>query len=468
MKALSPQRAVALGAAAVVLWLVQGCVLAPPGLQDERRRLDAQRQFELAAQTLELEPLPSPAAWTDVLRRALVANGDLQRAYFEWKAALARVDQAAAWPNTNLMVGYTYMFSGGNMKGWDRSTFAFQPDPMTNLQLPVKPAQAGKAALQDAIAAGRRFAAAKFALQRRVLNAYYDLALIEELIRIQARNVELLEGLAQSARARVQAGAGQQDLLKAQIELRMAQNELQNAQAQAASAKAMLNGLLARDAQAPLTIEPQLPTPRRVPDDARLLAMGVADNPELAALAAEAQGRSDALELARLRYLPDINPMFAFTGEVSQMAGAAVMLPTNLPAIRGAVGEAQAMLRASQAASRQAHRDKAAEFVAALYFMRNAQRQAELYEGPITALAEQSLTSSRTTYATGTAGYAELYDSQRTLLNVRLTAAQMRIERERRLAELEALAGVDVETLMLPTTVTAPATGPGGIESEGK
>jgi hypothetical protein len=65
-----------------------------------------------------------------------------------------------------------------------------------------------------------------------------------------------------------------------------------------------------------------------------------------------------------------------------------VMLPTNIPAIQGAIHESQAMIRSSQATSRQTCRDRAASFVAALYFMRNAERQADLYQKTILPLAE--------------------------------------------------------------------------------
>jgi cobalt-zinc-cadmium efflux system outer membrane protein len=432
--------------------LCSGCVLAPSGTQSEQRRLDQYSpSFEQPIDQRQLPPLPAPATWQDVLRHAFLVNGELEAAYFDWKAAMARINQAASWPNSSLAVSYSYMFSGGNIKSWNRNTFGFQPDPAMNLQLPMKSAQAGKVALQDARTAGFRFLGMKFDIQRRVLLAYYDLVLMEEQIRIQQQNVDLLRGVAESTRARVQAGAPQQDLLKAQVEYRLAQNDLQNMEAQRRSAQALLNGLLSRPPEDALTLPPALPAARPVAaNDEELIAMGVGQNPELAALAAQVTGRQDALELARLRYIPDINPMLFFTGSVSQTLGAMVMLPTNVPANQGAIAESQAMLRSSQAASRQTGRDRAAGFVAALYFMRNAERQTELFQNTVLPLAEQAMNSSRVSYMAGTVGYSDLIDSQRTLLNTRLMTAQVRMEREKRLAELEALAGTDIETLAAP------------------
>ena len=424
--------------------------------------MDEHSQFQRPLEERELPPLPSPATWQDVLRQAFLANGELESAWFEWKAAMARIDQAASWPNSNLAFSYSYMFSSGNMKAWDRSTLGLGFDPSMNLEWPIKTAQAGQVALQDARAAGLRFCALKFDLQRRVLSAYYDLAWAQERLRIQRQNVELLQLLSQSARARVQAGAALPDLLKVQTEYRLAENDLLSLQAQAGSACAMLNGLLGRAPQAPLALRPELPAPRAVPaDDAQLIAMGVSQNPELAALAAQVAGRSDALELARLRYIPDITPQVSITGSISQMVGAMVMLPTNMPAIKGAIEESASMLRSAQAASRQTQRDRAAGFVAALYFMRDAERQARLFEQDVLPLAQQAMSSSRQAYTAGSVSYVDLIDSQRTLLNVRLMTAQVRIEREKRLAELEALAGTDIETLAGdPQPAGAPTTMP--------
>jgi outer membrane protein TolC len=157
-----------------------------------------------------------------------------------------------------------------------------------------------------------------------------------------------------------------------------------------------------------------------------------------------------------MMYIPDINPMASFTGSVSQMVGAMVMLPTNAPRIRGMIDEARAMVRESQAMLRQSHSDRAAAFVAALVGLRNAERQTRVFEETILPRAEQTLSSSRQAYSTGTGTFIELVDAQRTLLDVRLLIVEARAEREKRLAELEELAGVDIETLAGPTS--APAT----------
>lgn len=426
-----------------------GCTLAPQGTMEEQAKAEKLSTiFEPPLEPDQLPRLPARADWRSVLHRAFLANGELRSAYFEWKAALARIDQAATWPNSNVAVSFSYMFSAEQMKSWDRTTIGLGFDPSMNVSLPIKVQTAGLVALEAARQAGEKFRAVKFDIQRKALAMYLDLALAEEKIRIERQNLQLLKLVSDSASSRSQAGGPLQDLLKAQIETRMAENELANLESEARSMRGQLNGMLARDARAPLSLPPSLPSPRPVPaDDAQLIAVAVDQNPELAGLARQVAGRKDALELARLAYFPDIIPSASVTGSISQTIAAMVMLPTKLPAIRGAINEADAMAKSSEAMLQQTRSDRSASFVANLYAMRNADRQTALYRQRIVPAAEQLINSSRSEYAAGTVGFAELIDSQRTLITTRRAVAQLRIEREKRLAELEALAGRDIETL---------------------
>jgi outer membrane protein TolC len=131
------------------------------------------------------------------------------------------------------------------------------------------------------------------------------------------------------------------------------------------------------------------------------------------------------------------------------------MLPTKIPAIRAAIDEAEAMARSAKAMLRQTEKDRAASFVGNLYIMRNAERQTELYRRRVVPAAEQLVSSSRSAYAAGAVGFADLIDSERMLISVRRMVAEAQIEREKRLVELEALAGVDIETLGRPNSASA-------------
>ena len=450
-------------AALLIPLTISGCVLAPHGTTDEQaKQKSVGVSFETPIDKRDLPDLPDPATWRDVLRRALLASGELESSYFEWKAALQRIPQVANYPNTNLAPSFSYMFSGERLKSWDRTTISAGFDPSRNLSFPTKVAQAGKLALDEARSAGEKFRAKKFEIQRNVLSDYLDLALMEEKIRIQKENVEWLNMLSESAQNRVIAGGMQTDLLRAQTEYRLADNELATMHSEHYAMKARLNGMLARDPRAPLEVPSGLPEPRPIAaDDAKLIAVAVDENPELAKLARDVQGREDAITLAKMDFIPDINPTFAITGDISQVAGAMVMLPTTIPEIRGRIDEARAMLRADEAMLRQTRSERAASFVASLYVLRNSERQTRVFEETILPRAEQVLTSMRQNYSTGTSTFLDLIEAQRTVLDIRVMIAEAKIEREKQLAELEALAGLDIETLAPPTTApTTAATQP--------
>lgn len=435
--------------AALLVLSATGCVLAPAGYEDERERaVTAGTPYAKPADERDLRELSAQPTWREVLERAFAANGDLEAAYFEWRAAVERVEMAAGWPNTDLMPSFSYMFSDGSMKAWDRTTVNLGFDASENLQLPVKTRKAAEVALAEARAAGERFRAAKFALQRQVLDAWLGLVLAEERLHIARTDLELLRVVAGTAAPRVQAGGPQRDLVKADIEVREAENNVLNIEAETRAARAQLNGMLARAPDAPLEVGEGLPEPRPLPgDDAEVLALGVEANPELAELVERIAGREDALELARLMYLPNFNPFAGLTGSLSQVVGVAVMLPTTLPEIRGGINEARAMLSEARAMERQARRDRAASFVAALLVLRNSTREAELFEEGVLPAAQLLADTTRQSYAAGSADLLELIEAQRTLLDVRLVVAEARVERERRAAEIEQLAGIDLETL---------------------
>lgn len=443
------RKAIHVGAACALAFMITGCVLAPPEREVETAKLDhAGNAYRQRFADRELPELPSRPTWEEVLRRALVANGDVEAAYYEWAAAVARVQQAGGYPNTSLALGYQYTFSGERLKAWDRTSLTAGADTMQNLSFPLKTYQAGKMALHDAQAAGERFLAAKLDLQRQVLTEYFDYVLLAETTRIHRENVALLRLIYDTTRDRVGTGQQQADLLRAEVALRTAQDEVKSNESDLPQKRAMLNAMMARVPEAPLDPPDSIPAPRSIPGtDAQLLVAVASQNPELAALSRDVQGRQDALELARMRYIPDINPMIGFTGSIEQSVGAMIILPTIIPQIEGAIKESRSDLHRVEAMYRQRRFDRAAGVVAALYATRNAERQVQVFEREILPRAQQTLDVIRQSYTAGASSFIDLVEAQRTLLDVRLMIAQARVAREKSLVALEAAAGLDIETL---------------------
>lgn len=431
---------------ALVVWMPAGCALRPAG-ESEQRRQNAAAGRPYEEETRDLPDLGDRSGPEDYLRTAFLRNAELERRYWEWRAAIERIAQDSSWPNPAF--SYRFMFTSENMKAWDRTTLGIMNDPMTNIPFPIKLAAAGRQALEEARAAGLRFQETKFLLQGKVLSAYYDLALLAESIRIQSETVFLLQQALGQAEVRVQAGAASlQDFLIAQTEVELAQNEFENLKNRVRPLQARMNALLNRPPDAPVPLPQALPPPRPLPiSDEELVRVAAERSPGLAALARDVAARREALGLARQAYVPDFGLSFDVTGNVSRGVGVMVTLPLRLEAIRAGIEQARANLRAARAARAQYERDLAASFVLNLYVLRNGERQIALFDKSILPRARQTVEIARASYAAGGARFVEFLEAQRTYLDARLTFVQLKVEREKALAALETWSAVDVETL---------------------
>jgi outer membrane protein TolC len=429
----------------LLLGFLSACAIHPRGEREERKRaLEAGLAFEPEAAP---EPLPDEPTSADYLRQAFYAGATLRQRYWEWRAALERIPQEASPPN--LALNLSYLFNDDNLKAWDRATLFLSNDPMMNIPLTSKLDAAGRRALENARAAGLRFEAEKFRLQAEVLSLYLDLALHGELIRIQEGKVALLVRRKGEIEAAVRSGRRvTAELLDSQGELDWARNDLATLHAQVPPLAARMNTLLGRGPFAEVPLPRELPQPRPfTTSDAELIELAAERSPELAALALEVAGNEEALTLARLSRLPDINPIVSLTGGVSQTLGAMLILPTRLEAIRAAIEEAQAMLEAAQVAREQYARDLAASFVLNLLVLRNSERQLRLFDETFMPRATLAVDLAHASYAAGRAGLSEVVEPELAALEVRLARARLLVEREKALVAIETWSALDVEAL---------------------
>jgi outer membrane protein TolC len=415
------------------------CALHPRGEREERERA------HLAYQKHEPAALAADASIKDILEYAYAANADLEKLYWDWIVALEAIPQEAS-PGTNLAISFESMFEEGKTS-LRQTTLGVGNDPMGNLPWPGKLTTAGRRSLEMARAAGRRFDGGKLALRTRVLAAYYDFALLGESIRIKETEVSILEIASETAGAGLRTGtASSEEVLRTRTDRDLAANEVETLKSRVSGQVAAINALLGRDSYAPLTLPKDLPAPRDLPyTDAQIMALLAERNPELAALANEAKGKEEAVKLMRQQYIPDLGLTLA--GDLDGMAKSIMAMITapivRREAIQASIRQAQADLEASRAMRRQAESDLQAEAVLMLYDMRDAERQVTLLEGSIIPRLEEMVQISRTGYRAGKTPISELLDNERMLLETRLMAAQMRIEREKLLAQIEALAAFE-------------------------
>ncbi len=431
----------------LIVAVASGCALTPKGLHAERAALDSARA-EMRRSPAQAE-LPTPRSgddWRALLRRALVANGDVRAAWFDWKAAVERVREASGWPNTNLGLGYSYLFSDENVKTFDRMSFNAGVDTMENLQWPGKAMAAGRAALAEARAAGERFRAEKFRVQREALDAWLDLALAAERERLAREGGALAAIGADAADAGLEAGGDQGPSLTARITTARREDAEADARAEVEAARARLAAIVAiRDASS-IPVPTRLPRPRELPPPEALVA-AAGDAPAVRELAAERRARGEELGLAGMQWIPDVNPAVSITGGAAQMAGAMIMLPTTIAEIRSSIAVAKAMRSAAVSRHGQARRDERSAVEAALVLARDAARARRLLEERILPAAETTAAVASAAYSAGRVDLAGLVEAESVVVDVRLEIAAAAVEREKQVAAIEQVLGADVETL---------------------
>jgi outer membrane protein TolC len=424
--------------------VLPGCVLSPDGLDEEARRAEqAGQPWQPPFAERQLPELPAQPSLDDAVSHALLANGEVEAAWQAWEAAIQRVSVAAGWPNTNLSVELSAALSGGGSV-WDRAVLGLGFDPMEMLALPPKLRQAGRVALEEARAAGRRFDAVRLSVRLEVSGAYLEYASWGERLALQEELVGLLGSGVASAGARLQTGAPQQGWLEAVVGRDRANTELLALRAEGESLRARLNARMGRPPDAPLA-PPPLPASRPLASDEDLLAAGVRDNPELGSLAAEVQARDGSLRGEELRYWPDVAPSFEASRSEPEVAGLMFSVPVALPSLAARVNAARAELRAAEATARQSELDLAGRFASTLAALRAAERQVDLLAGALLPSSEQLVRNADLTYATGAAGFESPLAARRMAIETRELLVEARAARELRLAELEQLAGRELD-----------------------
>lgn len=427
----------------VLLTALCGCaVFAPAETKDERARVEhAGEPFSTRHEARELPALPDGAPLGDVLAYAFRSNADLEMSYFEWAAALERVPQESSLPDPSL--SFEYLFASERMGRWDRTTLGGSQ----MIPYPAKLTRAGEVALADAVAARHRLEDRKFSLQAEVAAAWYELWLVDRGIEIGAENLALLQQFASVTHEIVAVGrAPQSDASKAELEVASADNELQSLRARRSAALAAQNALLSRPAAAPLRPAPIARDPH-LPDDATILALAGERNPELAALAAEARGREDAVELARLAYVPDLSIGLDVPGAMDRSLMGMINVPLQFARIRAGIAESRAAQRSAEAALRARKDELGARMALELFLARDSDRQLSLFRDVLLPRARDVVTTTEMAYATGRSSFIELLDAQRSLLELELAAAELQATRATAVAALEALCALDFEAL---------------------
>jgi outer membrane protein TolC len=249
------------------------------------------------------EPAPSDPVLASLLREALEAFPDLQKADASVRMDEERVPQAGVLPDPSLSLGLQndgfQKLQIGRMETSFYSVSFTQPLPWP-----------GKRGLRKAVAAlnvdlsGATRSRVRLGLEADVRRGYATLLLVRDQQALQAEQAVFLEQAEALARTRYEVGQGSQgDLLRAQLERTRLQQAIWALEADEKTVIADLNRLRQRDSAEPIPTSSSL---RALPEPELLAPEAIeARSPELAGARASVLQTERQLELAKLDRRPD-------------------------------------------------------------------------------------------------------------------------------------------------------------------
>jgi outer membrane protein TolC len=401
-----------------------------------------------------------PAYYADTMlkrfiQRALDRHPALDEARLLHEAALGQVDQARALPEP--VLGYTQAFQTTETRvGPQFNTLSIsQMFPWFGTR-----DRRADVARADAAVAAEMTAVRERDIIVRVKLAYYELAYVDDALRITDEERLLLEQYERLANTRYASGQGpQQAVVKLQAEITRVLSRREGLRGQRTALAARLNALMDERPDTAIPEVPPVHVPEAELDRDALVQLGRLNRPELRTIDTARARRERALDLARTISLPTFTIGASYVNVLRRRDEAGIAQPPadngknpfavsvnlTLPIRRAKYDAAVQQATHEIAAERSRHRTEQIalelDVEEQLARLRTLTEQTTLFERALVPQAEEALRSAEAAYATGQATVLDLLDSERVLLEVRLVLARHRADRLIAFASLERAVG---------------------------
>lgn len=400
----------------------------------------------------------SPVSEVEALvAEALAHNPEIGASHEKWQMLVAKARGAGALDDPMLMLKI--------QNGMVSDPLAFDMDPMTAKVIGISQMLpfAGKRDLlrtgaeQEAKSVEWELAERKVELRRMVQDAWAQLALVQDSLRLVRENIALLDSLSRLAETGYGTGmVRQNEVLRTQIERSRMEEMRIGLEQRQKSLTAMFAALLHRPMDAPPPVAKGAIVPVQT-SAAELETLAFTTRPELFARSTRLEQARTSETLARREYYPDFTLSFeymqrdAFSGAPASMgedmysAGVSFNLPVQRQQRRAMLAEAQAQGRMAAAEIEQLRheirrgiRDTQARLTASA-------AMAQLYDGGIIPQAQFATESLLSSYQVGKGDLMPVLDSQMQLFGLRQRYYEFVAENQMQRAELEALVGARIE-----------------------
>jgi cobalt-zinc-cadmium efflux system outer membrane protein len=391
----------------------------------------------------------------DLVKEAIENNPELRAARSQAEASWKKVGQATAWEAPQIGVEFfntpITSFPNPLKNGMETDYFIQQMFPF-----PGKLSAAGSSAENNAKMNDESYSALEKKIISDVKSAYYELYFVQEKIKINAENQDLMRQFVQIALKQYQVGTGQHhEVLRAQVELSTLVNDGITLQKEKKAAEAMLNTLLSRQTDAPLGYVPEpdvsLP-PLTFP---KLSDLAVKSRPELRAMDYAVEMNRDELRLSKKEYFPDfmVRVMYKDMANTKNDFWSA-MAGINIPLAFWSRGRYTSKVEENEINVKKAEEEVTNmknmvlfEVQDALVKVQTNQSLILLYKNTVIPQARQTLESTIIAYQTGRSMFLWLIDIYRTLFNAELSYHQAVMDFMKSQAELEHAVGLTMDEI---------------------
>jgi outer membrane protein TolC len=393
--------------------------------------------------------LDAPLELSELIQEGLTRNPEIQSARNQWEAANERIPQARSLPDPTFGIQLWNVPQNGNLftspERTQNTIFTLSQKFPFPGKLPLKGEVASRAAdmTEQALRAKERD------LTGRLKQAYFELFFAHKDLQIHHEHVDLLKQVYDAAKAKFRAGQGSQvDVLKAQVELSNLYQRLPVLEQQRETIAAKLNTLLNRDPRQPLGMprEPAVSESGRSLDELERLAL--AGRPELKSAELAIERNEQARALAERQYYPDFEFAVQRFQNFQAVDGFGAVATVNIPFSFWTKEKYDAGVREAKAAAKSARAEYQSwqnltrfQITEVMAKVTAQQQVADLYRTTILPQAEQNLEAARAGYRTGRAGFLDVIEAERALLEFRLGYYRALTDREIQRAALEQVVG---------------------------
>jgi outer membrane protein TolC len=396
--------------------------------------------------------MPSPAApetltLEQCIGLALEQNPLILSSLSQYRASLARVNQAKAWSQPSLDYDSDLQPRLFDFRGSGESYFGISQ----TVEFPGKIGLRGKIAGKESEEILADIDLLKLDLTFQVKEAFYGILIAKEKLKYAEQDLELARDFLNKAEVKNAAGdIALVEVLRARVEASKAANAVRVAGNEVRLAKAQLNFLLARKKYEPLEVRGDIRRPFISLDVDELKERALTFRPELKRIRFSLERESLRKKQGALSYLPDFNLGVSRHRLEGEMTTWDFTLSFPIPLffwqpIKGEIAEAEANMISLQKDEEYLRNAISLEVEEATMNALTAGQQITLFEEQILTQAEEVYNMFLFSFQEGEIGGFELIEARRTLIEARKSYADALFNYDITLAALEKSVGQAIQ-----------------------